>query len=195
MPYCAGLHALVVWDDTSFFFFFPSMLICIQKLCCSMVNGSGRSSVEGRGRSGNEEWICSEWSRGWRRGHVLAASLHRTEIQVNMYKALKIQTSQVWQLLWLLLPPSLITVLSCSSSPGPEGEKSFSWSNGPGILWRSLTRRVESSAWALACFPCITFYARGNWSCWHIPVFFPPSIIILPAYLLCLHLCSFLLTV
>lgn len=40
--------------------------------------------------------------------------------------SLDIQTSHVWQLPWLLLPASLLTILSCGSSPGPDGEKSFS---------------------------------------------------------------------
>lgn len=59
--------------------------------------------------------------------------------------SLDVQTSQVWQLLWVLLPASLLTVLSCSSSPGPDGEKAFSWSYGPGVLWGSQPGDVERS--------------------------------------------------
>lgn len=100
-----------VWDD-----------ICTMSLCHAMGKENWGTNAEGRERRGNGAWICSEWSWGWRRGHTQARQKFKS---ICTQSSLNIRTPQVWWSLWLWLSACLLTILSCSCSPGPDGRKTF----------------------------------------------------------------------
>lgn len=125
--------------------------------------------------------------------------MHGTKIQINKCKTLVISKHPRFGN-FCDCYYQLVFCECCLAAP-PQGqmERRLLISQSQCIL-REDSRRCRNErgfVWALALFPCkaFTISAPGNWSCWHIPVFLPPSIIILPAYLSCLHLCNFLLPV
>lgn len=111
--------------------------ICLcPTTCCAVVRRNRRINVEEMWRRGKSENRCTlnetevegEWT-------CKQSNLHRMKIQINTCKSLTVSKCARFGSFCDLLPASLLTRLSCSSSPGPEGEKAHSLSYGPSVFW------------------------------------------------------------
>lgn len=163
-----------------------------KNLCHATVKGNRRRNVEGR-------WRWNMEGSKWWRGNVQTANLHRAKIQINTCQALVIPKHPRFGKFWDCYYQLVFCQCCLAAPPRGQMERRLLISQ-PRCILREGSRRCRNERgviWALALFPCkaFTISAPGNWSCWHIPVFLPPSTVVLPAYLSCLHLCNFLLTV
>lgn len=176
MPCSVRLHALVVCGMA----FSPLHQACFLVPFCG--EGEWKQQCwkkrEERKWEVDMQWV--KWSRGWRKGQVQVASLHRAKIQVSMYQAVLVSEHLKFHNFCDCYYQLVFWQFRLPTPPQGQMERRIFLDLMVLVYFEGVCQMCRKDCGfiqALALFQCkvFTISAFGNWSCWHIALFFPLS--------------------